>query len=39
MPEERISVQQARKMSREEQEELLSKIEQVAHDNEVTYWG
>ena len=39
MPEERISLEQAKRMSGEEQEQLLSKIEKLAHDNEVTYWG
>ena len=34
-----ISVQQAKKLSNEEKEELLRKIEQEAHDNEVEYWG
>ena len=34
-----VTVQEAKEMSKEEQEELLDAIEKDAHDNEVTYWG
>ncbi len=34
-----ILVQQAKEMSGEEKEQLIKKIEQDAHDNEVMYWG
>ena len=39
MPSEGISVQKAKEMSQKEREQLLSKIEQHAHDCEVLYWG
>ena len=39
MSEERISVQKAKEMSGEGKEQLIKRIEQDAHDNEVVYWG
>jgi hypothetical protein len=39
MPKSHISVQQAKEMSRDGKEQLIKKIEQDAHDNEVMYWG
>ncbi|MFC1916023.1 C-GCAxxG-C-C family protein [Chloroflexota bacterium] len=39
MSEERVSLQQAKRMSKEEQKELISKVEKLAHDTEVTYWA
>ena len=39
MSQEPISPQKARKMSEEEKEELIRKIEQDAHDNEIKYFG
>lgn len=39
MPKKRISVEQAKKLSQKEKEQLLSRIEKMASYNERTYWG
>lgn len=39
MSKQRISLQKANEMSKEEKEQLIRAIEQKAFDNEVVYWG
>ena len=39
MPEGRISLEKAKKLSKEEKEQLISQIEEMSRYNEITYWG